>query len=168
MAPVASAAWGFPVYRDIIPWRLPTFRPSSPTACRFASCARYRRTSSSGYRTTRMRCSTFGITAIPGHSRKQTISFKSFKGIEPIAARQARFPQRSVRVVSDPLLASAAGLRCGTRARLLGKPRGMLSADSGVVTEMPDGAPYADLMLVPAGGMVLRRMRPAGPSTLPA
>jgi hypothetical protein len=44
----------------------------------------------------------------------------------------------------------------------------MLSADSGVVIEMPDGAPYADLMLVPAGGMVLRRMRPAGPSTLPA
>ena len=167
MAPVASAAWGFPVYRDIIPWRLPTFRPSSLTACRFASCARYRRTSSSGYRTTRMRCSTFGITTIPGHSRKQTISFKSFKGFEPIAARQARFRQRSVRVVSEPL-ASAAGLRCGTRARLLGKPRGMLSADSGVVTEMPDGAPYADLMLVPAGGMVLRRMRPAGPSTLPA
>jgi hypothetical protein len=95
-------------------------------------------------------------------------SFKSFKGFEPIAARQARFPQRSVRVVSDPLLASAAGLRCGTRARLLGKPRGMLSADSGVVTEMPDGAPYADLMRVPAGGMVRRRMRPAGPSTLPA
>jgi hypothetical protein len=102
-------------------------------------------------------------------SRKQTISFKSFKGFEPIAARQARFPQRSVRVVGivEPL-ASAAGLRCGTRARLLGKPRGMLSAGSRVVTEMPDGAPYADLMLVPAGGMVLRRMRPAGPSTLPA
>jgi len=33
---------------------------------------------------------------------------------------------------------------------------------------MPDGAPYADLALVPAGGMVLRRMRSAGSSTLPA
>ena len=168
MAPVASAAWGFPVYRDIIPWRLPTFRPSSPTACRFASCARYRRKSSSGYRTTRMRCSTFGITTIPGHSRKQTISFKSFKGFEPIAARQARFPQRSVRVVSDPLLASAAGLRCGTLPRLTGKSQGMLSANSGVVTEMPDGPHHDDLMLVPAGGMVPRRISADAPEISPA
>ena len=53
------------------------------------------------------------------------------------------------------LLASAAGLRCGTLPRLTGKSQGMLSADSGVVTEMLDGPRYDDLMLVPAGGMAL-------------
>lgn len=70
------------------------------------------------------------------------------------SARQARFPQRSVRVIGiGEAFASAAGLRCRTPPRLPGKLRGMLSADSGGVTEMPDGPRYADLMLVPAGGM---------------
>ena len=48
-----------------------------------------------------------------------------------------------------------------------GKPRGMLSAASGVVTEMPDGPRYADWMIAPAAGMVLRRLK-AGPETSPA
>jgi hypothetical protein len=41
-------------------------------------------------------------------------------------------------------------------------------ADSGVVTEMPDGPRYGDLLLVPAGGMALRRMSAAARETLPA
>jgi hypothetical protein len=43
----------------------------------------------------------------------------------------------------------------------------MLSADSGVVTEMPDGPRKDELMLVPAGGMVLRRMSAAAPEIVP-
>jgi hypothetical protein len=44
----------------------------------------------------------------------------------------------------------------------------MLSADSGAVIEMPDGPRYADLMHVPAGGIVLRRMSAAGREISPA
>jgi hypothetical protein len=43
----------------------------------------------------------------------------------------------------------------------------MLANDSGVATNMPDGPGYADL-LVPAGGMMLRRMSAAEPKTSPA
>ena len=66
------------------------------------------------------------------------------------------------------LLASAAGLRCGTLPRLTGKSQGMLSANSGVVTEMPDGPHHDDLMLVPAGGMVPRRISADAPEISPA
>ncbi|MBV8507581.1 MAG: hypothetical protein JOZ11_17465 [Alphaproteobacteria bacterium] len=38
----------------------------------------------------------------------------------------------------------------------------------GVVTEMPDGPRKDDLMLVPAGGTVPRRMNAAAPETVPA
>ena len=48
--------------------------------------------------------------------------------------------------------APAAGLSRGTPYRLPGTPRGMLSSDSGVVTEMRDGPRDDDLMIVPAGG----------------
>jgi hypothetical protein len=44
----------------------------------------------------------------------------------------------------------------------------MLSSDSGIVIEMPDGPRYADLILVLAGGAVRRRMSAAGPETSPA
>jgi hypothetical protein len=43
----------------------------------------------------------------------------------------------------------------------------MLSADSGAVTEMLDGPRYDDLMLVPAGGMVPRRISATTPETSP-
>jgi hypothetical protein len=44
----------------------------------------------------------------------------------------------------------------------------MLSAPSAIVTEMTHGFRYADLMLVPASGMVLRRISVAAPETRPA
>jgi hypothetical protein len=44
----------------------------------------------------------------------------------------------------------------------------MLSPASGGVTEMPDGPRDDDLMLVPADGMMLRRVSAAAPETSPA
>jgi hypothetical protein len=41
----------------------------------------------------------------------------------------------------------------------------MLSADSGVAIEMPDGFRCADLMLVPAGGVAPRPIGAAEPET---
>ena len=63
-----------------------------------------------------------------------------------------RLPAASLTSSGEPL-ALAVGLHCGTLPRLPGAPRGMLSADSGVVTEMPDGPRDDDLMIVPAGGI---------------
>jgi hypothetical protein len=44
----------------------------------------------------------------------------------------------------------------------------MLSAAYRSETEMPDGPRYGDLIIEPAGEMVLRRMSAAGSKTSPA
>ena len=89
-------------------------------------------------------------------------------GAAPSGAEGApRNDKPSFVLASTTSLASAAGLNCGTPPRLPGKHQGMLATDSGVATDMPDGPGYADL-LVPVGGMMLRRMSAAGPKTSPA